>query len=118
PDGYDTMLGEGIVLSGGEMQRLTIARALLAEAPILVLDEALAFADAETGAALRDALANWTGHRTLLIVAHDLTSIAHADQICVLEAGRVVARGTHSTLLSEDGLYADLWRATEREAAA
>ncbi|MEM7060477.1 MAG: ABC transporter ATP-binding protein [Pseudomonadota bacterium] len=117
-DGYDTVLGEGVVLSGGESQRLTIARALLADPPIMVLDEALAFADAETGAALREALAKWTGKRTLLIVAHDLTSIAHADQICVLEAGLIVARGSHSELLAAKGLYADLWQATERETAA
>ncbi|MEM8699151.1 MAG: ABC transporter ATP-binding protein [Pseudomonadota bacterium] len=118
PQGYDTTLGEGVVLSGGEAQRLTIARALLTEPPVLVLDEALAFADAETGAALRDALAKWSGARTLLIVAHDLTSIAHADQICVMEDGRIVARGTHAELLAQGGLYAELWHATERESAA
>lgn len=118
PRGYDSEIGKDAILSGGEAQRLTIARALLANPPILILDEALAFADAETAAALRAALAEWSGQRTLLIVAHDLTSITHADQICVLRDGRITARGTHAELLAQDGLYAELWAATEREEAA
>ncbi|MEM0950430.1 MAG: ABC transporter ATP-binding protein [Pseudomonadota bacterium] len=118
PRGYDSEIGKDAILSGGEAQRLTIARALLADPPILVLDEALAFADAETAAALRTALAQWSGNRTLLVVAHDLTSITHADQICVLEEGRIVACGSHSELLATEGLYARLWAATEREEAA
>ncbi len=118
PDGYDTMLGDGTNLSGGEAQRITIARAMLSDAPIVVLDEAMAFADAETSAALRAALATWTGTRTVLMIAHDLTSIVGADQICVLKAGRIVERGTHKSLLAEDGLYAELWGAMERREVA
>ncbi|MEM7752574.1 MAG: ABC transporter ATP-binding protein [Pseudomonadota bacterium] len=111
PDGYDTIVGQGASLSGGEAQRVTIARALLADRPILILDEALAFADAETSHALRAALKTWAGQRTLLIVAHDLRNITDADQICVMENGAIVARGRHEVLLETSPLYAAMWNA-------
>ncbi|WP_299410830.1 ABC transporter ATP-binding protein [uncultured Roseobacter sp.] len=115
PQGYDTIVGEGAALSGGEAQRITIARALLANRPILVLDEALAFADAETSHALRAALNAWSGARTLLIVAHDLRSVVAADQICVMDHGGIVACGTHHALLEQNALYARLWAANSME---
>ena len=109
--GYDTMLGEGTSLSGGETQRITIARAMLSDTPIVVLDEAMAFADAENSAALRKAMADWTGARTVLMIAHDLSSVINADQICVMKSGRIVERGQHEALVSQGGLYAELWGA-------
>ena len=116
PEGYNTMLGSGAMLSSGEAQRITIARALLADPPILVLDEAMAFADPETGTALREALATWSKRRTLLIVAHNLATVVDADQICVLEEGRITQRGNHVELFADrDGLYAALWAATTQE---
>lgn len=96
---------------------MTIARAILADRPILVLDEALAFADAETRHALRDALEMWSADRTLLIVAHDLRSVTHADQICVIENGAVVACDRHDMLLRDSALYKALWDASQVEKA-
>lgn len=117
PQGYETFIGDGTALSGGEAQRVTIARALLADRPILVLDEALAFADAETRHALRDAIEKWTADRTLLIVAHDLRNVTQADQICLMENGAVVACGRHEDLLNDSALYKSLWDATQMEDA-
>ncbi|HEY3684649.1 MAG TPA: ABC transporter ATP-binding protein [Streptosporangiaceae bacterium] len=117
PRGYATVLGEEAELSGGEAQRVSIARTLLADTPILVLDEATAFADPESEAAVQDALAALAGGRTLLVIAHRLPTIAHADQILVLDEGRVAERGRHDDLLAAGGLYARLWHA-QQEAAA
>ena len=115
PDGYDTMLGDGAMLSSGEAQRITIARALLADPPILVLDEAMAFADPETGTALREALAAWSRRRTLLIVAHNLSTVVDAHQICVLEEGSIAQQGNHAELMGDPrGLYAALWAAANQ----
>ncbi|MEM9464069.1 MAG: ABC transporter ATP-binding protein [Actinomycetota bacterium] len=119
PDGYDTRLGErGARLSGGERQRIAIARALLKDAPIVVLDEATAYADPENEAALQDALTQLVAGRTLIMIAHRLSTISGADQILVLDAhdggpGTIVERGTHGELLAEAGLYARMWEASE-----
>ena len=113
PRGYDSVVGEDAHLSGGEAQRVSIARAILADAPILVLDEATAFADPEAEAAIQDALSTLVAGRTLLVIAHRLHTIVGADQICVLDRGRIVERGRHADLLRRDGLYAHMWTASE-----
>ncbi len=113
PNGYDAIVGEAARLSGGEAQRVSISRALLADAPILVLDEATAFADPESEAAIQDALAKLVAGRTLLVIAHRLHTIAGADQICVLKDGEIAERGRHAELLEQDGIYARLWAANE-----
>ncbi|TBU99871.1 ABC transporter ATP-binding protein [Stutzerimonas kirkiae] len=115
PQGYDTPAGErGIFLSGGQRQRISIARAILQNRPILVLDEATAFADPENEAALVAALANLVRGKTVLMVAHRLSTIRDADQILVFDRGRLVERGRHDTLVAEEGVYARLWRNYER----
>jgi ABC-type multidrug transport system fused ATPase/permease subunit len=116
PDGLDTMVGErGYRLSGGERQRLTIARLLLAEPQVVILDEATAHLDADSEAAVQAALADALRGRTSLVIAHRLSTIRAADQIVVLEAGRVVERGTHDKLLAANGRYAELYRVQFRD---
>jgi ATP-binding cassette subfamily B protein len=114
PRGYDSVAGEDARLSGGEAQRVSIARALLADTPILVLDEATAFADPESEAAIQDALSALAAGRTLLVIAHRLSTIVQADQILVMDAGRVVERGRHPDLVATGGAYARAWAAHER----
>jgi ATP-binding cassette, subfamily B, bacterial IrtA/YbtP len=109
--GYGSVIGEDAVLSGGERQRVSIARALLADAPVLVLDEAASFADPDSEVAVQAAIAELCRGRTVLVIAHRLRSIAGADQIVVLDGGRVVEAGRHHELLSHGGLYAQLWNA-------
>ena len=111
PQGLDTQVGErGQKLSGGQRQRLSIARALLKDPPILLLDEATSAVDNETEAAIQRSLRKLTRGRTTVMVAHRLSTIVHADTIIVLERGRIVQRGRHSELISQPGVYADLWR--------
>ncbi|MEV7870644.1 ABC transporter ATP-binding protein [Streptomyces sp. NPDC088124] len=111
PRGYDSVVGEDARLSGGEAQRLSIARALLADTPVLVLDEATAFVDPEAEASIYDALSVLVEGRTVLFVAHRLHTIVEADQIVVLEQGRVAQLGTHAELVDREGLYQELWAA-------
>ncbi len=106
PDGYDTVVGErGVRLSGGQKQRISIARAVLRDAPILILDEATASVDVETEAEIQKAISALTGNRTIIVIAHRLSTVQRADQILVLEHGSIVERGTHDELVNANGLY-------------
>jgi len=112
PHGYDTRIGEGgVYLSGGEEQRVAVARAILKNAPILVLDEATAFADPENEYEMQRALKALTKGKTVIIIAHRLSTIQDAEQIVVLDQGRIVAKGKHEELIAEAGLYAKMWHA-------
>lgn len=111
PEGLDTLVGEqGQKLSGGQRQRLSIARALLKDPPILILDEATSAVDNETEAAIQRSLARLSRTRTSIVIAHRLSTVVGADQIHVIDKGAIVESGTHSELLSDDGVYANLWR--------
>ncbi len=111
PNGMDTVIGtEGTYLSGGEQQRVALARAILKNAPIVVLDEATAFADPENEALIQKAFARLTQGRTVIMIAHRLSTVVNADQIIVLAEGRVAEQGTHEELVSRNGLYAKMWK--------
>ena len=116
PQGMDTQIGEnGALLSGGQRQRVAIARAMLKDAPILILDEATAALDNESERLVQDALDHLIPDRTTLVIAHRLSTIEHADQVLVLESGKLVEQGTHAELLAKGGLYAHLHRMQFRE---
>ena len=111
PEGMDTRIGtEGTYLSGGEQQRIALARAILKDAPIVVLDEATAFADPENEALIQKAFATLTRGRTVIMIAHRLSTVVGADQIIVLDQGQVAERGTHRELAAAGGLYAWMWK--------
>ncbi|MDO9226708.1 MAG: ABC transporter ATP-binding protein/permease [Pseudomonadota bacterium] len=117
PDGYDTVVGErGLKLSGGEKQRVAIARAILKNPPIMVFDEATSSLDTATEQAIGQELARIAENRTTLVIAHRLSTVVDADEILVLEGGRIVERGNHAALLAVDGRYAAMWRLQLRDA--
>jgi ABC-type transport system involved in Fe-S cluster assembly fused permease/ATPase subunit len=117
PDGYESQVGErGLKLSGGEKQRVAIARTLLKDPPILILDEATSALDSRTEAAIQETLRSVTARRTSIVIAHRLSTVVDADQIVVLDEGRVAERGTHAQLLRKNGLYADMWARQQAEA--
>ncbi|WP_029042469.1 ABCB family ABC transporter ATP-binding protein/permease [Cucumibacter marinus] len=117
PNGFDTPVGErGLKLSGGEKQRVAIARTILKAPPILILDEATSALDTETEQGIQSALDAVSRNRTTLVIAHRLSTVINADEIIVLRAGEIAERGTHQSLLEQDGLYAQMWN-RQREAA-
>lgn len=110
PDGVDTVIGsQGTYVSGGEAQRLSIARAMLKNAPILILDEATAFADPDNEAKVQQAFTKLSAGKTVIMIAHRLSSVVDADRICVLKDGGIVEQGNHEILLEQNGLYAHMW---------
>jgi ATP-binding cassette subfamily B protein len=119
PDGYDTVVGErGLKLSGGEKQRVAIARTLLKRPAILVFDEATSALDSRTERVIQGELEGIAAQRTTLVIAHRLSTIVHAEQILVMEQGRIVEAGTHDALLEQGGTYARMWAMQSREPAA
>jgi ATP-binding cassette subfamily B protein IrtA len=110
PFGWDTTVGaRGSRLSGGERQRLALARAMLKDAPVVVLDEATAFVDPENEALIQDAIGSLVAGKTVVVIAHRLSTVVPADQILVVDGGRIVERGRHAELVAAGGLYARLW---------
>jgi len=106
PDGYNTVIGEkGASLSGGEKQRISIARAIMKDAPVIILDEATANVDPENEKELMQAIYALTEEKTILMIAHRLKTIRNADQIFVIDKGQIVQSGTHDTLMKQDGIY-------------
>jgi len=111
PQGYDTLVGErGQRLSGGQRQRIALARAILKDAPVLVLDEATAAVDNDTEAAIQRSLVQITQHRTTVVIAHRLSTVRLADWIVVMDQGRIVEQGSHDSLVAQGGIYTNLWQ--------
>jgi ATP-binding cassette subfamily B protein len=111
PNGYEAIVGErGTKLSGGEKQRVAIARAILADAPILILDEATSSLDSVTERYIQNSLQRLMQNRTTIVIAHRLSTLSRMDRILVFDKGRIVEEGTHAFLLSQDGLYAKMWK--------
>jgi ATP-binding cassette subfamily B protein len=116
PDGYKTSVGErGLKLSGGEKQRVAIARTLLKNPSVLIFDEATSALDSETERAIQKELMALAQNRTTLIVAHRLSTVIHAHQILVMDSGKIVERGTHEVLLALQGRYAEMWRVQQSQ---
>ena len=116
PQGYETMVGErGLKLSGGEKQRVAIARAILKNPAILIFDEATSALDSKSEKAIQAELRTISQNRTTLIIAHRLSTVADADQILVMDNGRIVERGSHRELLAQNGLYAQMWNLQKQE---
>ncbi|MEO0639154.1 MAG: ATP-binding cassette domain-containing protein, partial [Bacteroidota bacterium] len=112
PQGYHTLLGQaGVYLSGGEQQRIQLARAILKDAPILILDEATAFSDPENEVQIQQAVSQLIAQKTVVIIAHRLSTVVDADQIILFDRGKVVGTGTHQALMSESELYQKMWNA-------
>ena len=110
PNGIDTVVGtKGVYLSGGEQQRIAIARVILKDAPILILDEATAFADPENEALVQKAFERLAKGKTVIMIAHRLTTVRNADRILVLQEGEIAESGTHGQLLAKQGLYGKMW---------
>ena len=117
PQGLDTVVGaRGVYLSGGEQQRIALARAILKDAPIVVLDEATAFADPENEQQIQKAFETLTRNKTVLMIAHRLSTVQNADNILVLSEGKIVEQGSHSALLTKNGVYAAMWADYQRSA--
>lgn len=116
PQGFDTRIGEGgqVHLSGGEKQRISLARIILKDAPVAILDEATAYADAENEAKIQQAFARIMKDKTVLVIAHRLSSIRDADRILVLRDGRLEQQGSHEELYHHTGTYRDMWDAHTR----
>ena len=115
-DGYDTLVGErGVSLSGGQKQRLAIARAVINGPELLILDDALSAVDAKTEEEILENMQRDRANKTTIIAAHRLSSVMHADEIIVLEAGRIIERGTHDELLKQNGWYAEMWSLQQLE---
>ena len=111
PQEYDTLVGErGITLSGGQRQRTSLARALIADARVLVLDDALSSVDNETATKILNSLSSTVDRKTVIFISHQLSAAATCDRILVMDRGKIVQNGTHSTLLGETGLYQSLWQ--------
>ena len=118
PAGLDTVVGtKGVYLSGGEAQRIALARAILKDAPIVVLDEATAFADPENEALIQKAFSELTRGKTVLMIAHRLSTVQNADKILVIDRGSVREQGNHEELLAAGGLYAKMWSDYQKAAA-
>ena len=117
PDRYETRVGErGLKLSGGEKQRVAIARTLLKKPSMLIFDEATSALDSKTERALQNELSGLARNRTTLIIAHRLSTIVHADQILVMDHGRIIERGTHADLIEAKGVYAQMWQMQRQQA--